>query len=87
MASWPSRINQQQQRIPITIYANIADVLDVARRAAFMPQFLAAAAPKVGFARFLGSFEGFLVHPGNHENVAGGVVLDYGRYQPPLIKS
>lgn len=87
MASWAGRIDEDEQGIAIAVHADFADALDVTGGAAFVPQFLAAAAPEVGFAAFLGEAQGVGVHPGHHENVAGGMVLDNGRYQPPIIKS
>ena len=86
MAGWPRWLNEYKQRITIAIVPNLADVLDVARGAAFVPQRLAAAAPKVGLARLLCQAQRLGVHPGDHEHVAAVAVLHNGRYQPLLIK-
>ncbi len=82
MAGGASRVNQDEQGVAVAVNADFLDVLDVAGGGAFVPDFLAAAAPEVGFAGFLGEAQGFGVHPGDHEDFAGGVVLDNGRYQP-----
>ena len=43
-----------------------------------MPEFLAAARPEDGFAGFKGHGEGFFVHVGHHQHLAGVVILNNG---------
>jgi len=86
MAGGAGRIDEQQQGIAVAVNADFADALDVAGCGPFVPQFPAAATPEVGLAGFLGEFEALGVHPGDHEELMGGSVLDNGRYQPSIIK-
>jgi hypothetical protein len=86
VAGGADRIDEQEQGVAVAVNTNFADMLDVAGGSAFVPQFLAAAAPEVGFASFLSKFEGCGVHPGDHEDLLGGMMLQDGRYQPPIIK-
>lgn len=86
VASGANWVYLQQQGVAIAIDADFLNALDVAGGAALVPQFLAAAAPKVGLVRFQGKLQCLLVHPGNHEDFVAEVVLENGRNQPFLIK-
>ena len=86
VAGWPSGVHLQQQGVAVAVHADFGDALNVARGAALVPKFLTAAAPKVGFARLPRQRQRLGVHPGDHEDFAGGVVLENGRNQPLLIK-
>ena len=72
----------------VAVYAQFAHALHVAGGGAFVPQFLAAAAPEVRLAGFAGlALQGFGVHPGHHEDLGGGGILDHGRDQAPFVKA
>jgi hypothetical protein len=53
---------------------------------AFHPELLAGPAPKMGFSRFEGFFEGSPVHPGHHEYSAAGLFLNNRGNQAVAIK-
>ena len=62
------------------------DRLGMAAFLALHPEFLAGAAPKVGFARFQGLFERGPVHPGHHYHAPGFLFLNNGGNQSAGIK-
>ena len=86
MAGCPADLfDEQHDGVAVAIKPDGLHLLHMPRRAAFMPQALAAAAVIMGFARFEGLFPCFGVHPRQHENIKGfrilrdGVVIHTGK--------
>mgnify|MGYP000222986472 CR=1 FL=1 len=86
MAGGADLVDGQEDRVGIAIDGDGADVLEMTRRFAFMPQFLAAAAVIPGVAAFDGALQGFGVHIGHHEDLAAASFLDDGRHEALFIK-
>ena len=57
----------QNERILVTVGADVDDLLKLAAGGPFVPELIAAAAPINGLAEFERHFEGLLVHVGQHE--------------------
>src|ERR1051326_8822403 len=75
-----------QQRVAVAVEGDFLDRLRVAAGFAFHPEFLARAAPEIGPAGFDGLFQRRPVHPGHHQDAAGGLFLNDRRDQPVRIE-
>ena len=86
MAGCPADLfDEQHDGIAVAIKPDGLHLLHMPRRAAFMPQALAAAAVIMGFARFEGLFPCFGVHPRQHENIKGFRILRDGGDEAPRL--
>src|SRR5262245_8618206 len=86
VARRPLRIDSHQQRVAVTIQAQIDDSLSGARGLALVPKLLTRTAPEPGLASPQGPRQTFGVHMRDHQNLARVVVLDDGRNQPVIIE-
>ena len=48
---------------------------DITRCGTFMPELLPTSAPEMGFPGLAGQAQGFSIHPGDHEDLAGDTIL------------
>lgn len=71
-----SRNYFNEECITVAIVQQVNHFLGVAARCAFVPIFLAAAAPKNSFAYCNGAPQALRVHPRHHQHVVGVDVLN-----------
>ena len=71
----------KDHRVVVAVGEHLAHRQPVARRLAFQPQRLAAAAVEGGESRVQGSLKGFVVHEAQHQYFTRFVVLRDGGYQ------
>jgi hypothetical protein len=86
MAGWSCGVNQYEECITVAIDPQFDDGLGVAAGVAFVPEFLAAAAPKDGLADLEGAAQTLGVHVGHHQHLPRGRVLYNGGDQPGVVK-
>ena len=65
----------QEHGVVVAVNPDLLDPLDIARRFALDPEFLARPTPVRGPARFQGFSPGILVHKGEHQDLAGFKIL------------
>ena len=75
-----------QQGVIVTVGRNGNYLLHMAGSRSFVPKGLTAAAEKPGVSGREGSFQGFPVHIGQHENFTGSSLLHNGGNQIPLLE-
>ncbi|MNP65447.1 hypothetical protein D3C76_1610370 [compost metagenome] len=80
MAGRANRIDQNQQRVVITVWGDAHYVEEVARAFALGPQALLGTREEGDLAALLGSGQRFLVHVAEHQHFAGNGML-YNRRQ------
>lgn len=85
MAGRASRIDQEQQRIGVTIHAQFDHAHDIAGSRTFVPQFAATATPEVRLARLDSQVERVGVHPGYHQHAISLRVLDDSSDQAMIV--
>src|SRR5262245_2430184 len=78
----PLLLDDEEQRVAVTVVVGLAQPLAVARGVALAPQLLAAAAPIDHPALGERRAHGVLVHPGQHEDAAGALFLRDGGNEP-----
>jgi hypothetical protein len=78
MASRSRWLNEQDERIGITVYQNLADVHEIARCCTFVPKFVSAAAPEMGLHGLFRQPKSFGVHPCDHEDFFALSILHNG---------
>ena len=71
MAGRANLLDLDEQGVAVAIERDVFDGLGVAAFLAFHPEFLAGAAPEVGFAGGDGFFERSAIHPRHHQDAAG----------------
>ena len=69
---------QEQDRVGVAVKAYGLNLLDIARGAALVPEFLPAAAPVMSFARAESCIPGVFIHIGEHQDFPGGGILRNG---------
>src|SRR5579884_95778 len=74
-------LDDQQDHVGVTVVVGMTHPLAVTRRLALAPVLLAAAAPEPGAPRREGAPERFFVHPSDHEDLFGALLLDDGGHQ------
>ena len=79
MASCAGLFDGEQDGIGVTIDADLEDFLSMPAFFAFSPKFIAAAAEVGSHTGLQGFIEGLPVHPGEHEDLAGGGILGDSR--------
>src|SRR5205823_15127199 len=75
MAGSADLFDLNEKSVPVAIEGDVLHGLDVAAGLAFHPKFLAGAAPKMGFAGSDRLLQGSAIHPGHHQDAAGGLLL------------
>ena len=78
MAGRTTGFHEQEKRILIAVETDFEDALGVAGGSAFVPEFLAAAAPEDGFATAKRISQRCFVHVRQHEHLLGVGILDDG---------
>ena len=71
-------VDEHQQRVAVAVQPDVAHPLPVARRLALHPVLAPAARPVGGPAGGQGAVQRLVVHPGEHQHLAGVVLLDDG---------
>ena len=71
-------MHAHEKRVAVAVVGDLLDLLDVAGCLALLPELLAAAAEEPGVARLERLLEGFLVHVGQHEDLAVLLLHDGG---------
>jgi len=79
-------LDLDEQRVAVAIERDIFYGLGVAAFLAFHPEFLAGAAPEMGFAGGDGFFEGSAIHPRHHQDAAGAGFLHNGGNEAVGVK-
>ena len=74
-------VDQQEQRVAVAVQAHVAHPLAVPRGLALHPVLAAAARPVGRPAGGEGAVQRLVVHPGEHEHLAGVVLLHHGGHQ------
>src|SRR5262249_44399690 len=74
-------VDLDQERVAVAVGVDGLDVLDVAGSLALPPGLAARARPEVRDARRQGGVDGRAVHPGDHQELAGVVLLHDRRQQ------
>src|SRR5690606_26574781 len=69
-------VDLDEQRITVAVEADALDVLSMAGRVALAPVLSAGAGPEGHAAAGEGATQRLVVHPGEHEHLAGVVLLD-----------
>ena len=77
----------EQNNIAVAVQTQVADMLHMAGFLAFAPQALAGTRPVHGTAGADGLLQGLLIHPGDHQDLARGLVLRNRRDQTLFIKA
>src|SRR5439155_2652552 len=72
-------LDDEQQGVTVAVVVGAAHPLPVARRLALAPVLLPGAAPEPAPPGREGPPQGLLVHPAEHQHLAGAVLLDDGR--------
>ena len=80
-------INLHQNRVAVAVESYFADVLHMAAGLALDPQGLTAAAEVRRAPGGQGESQRFVIHPGNHQNVAGCRVLGHCGQESCLIST
>ena len=75
-------VDLDQQGVAVAVEPDLPDVLPVAGGLALDPVLLPRAAPVRRAAGADGAGQGLVVHPAQHQDLAGVVLLDDGRHQP-----
>jgi len=81
MAGDATLLDEQQQRVAVTIQAQFAQPLNLSRGLALAPKPLARTRPITGAALGKGRAHRIAVHPSVHQDFAGVVLLHDGRHQ------
>src|SRR4051812_23189798 len=68
-------LDLNEQGVAVAIEGDVLHGLHVPAGFAFHPKFLAGAAPEMRFAGSDGRLEGSAIHPGHHQDAAGGLLL------------
>ena len=87
MAGSPDLFRYNEDRVAVAVIADFPDILEMTGTLPLIPELLPAAAEEPGAACPEGEPQGLLVHIAQHENLSAVFILDYGRYQAPVIKS
>ena len=77
----------QQNNVLIAVRPNLNNFLYLAAGRTLMPQLMAAPAPVPSLACADGMRQSVGAHPGKHQDVAGLMVLGYGRDQSVRIET
>jgi hypothetical protein len=80
-------VRYQQDAILIAIYAYFSNCEDVTTRFALSPKPVARPAPEMRFTGFNRPLQGFLVHIGEHQDIAVPRISDDGRDQAVPIEA
>lgn len=78
-------IDLEQHGVAVTVQPHRVHVLGVTRRQALDPLLSARARKVRRFTGFQGAGQRVVVHPGDHQDVAGAPLLHHGREQPGLV--
>src|SRR6478735_5035990 len=78
-------VDRDEQRVPVAVEAHRLHPLDVAARVALAPVLLPAARPERHPALPERAAQGLVVHPADHEDVAGVVLLHDGSDESVLV--
>ncbi len=81
MAGGPRLIHQKQDGVAVTVEAHLLERLQMPGSLALAPEGPTAARPVAGVPVLQGAFDGFPVHPGEHEDVPAVGVLGDGGHQ------
>ena len=68
-----------EEGVGVAVVAELDEALGVTAGLAFDPEFLARSAPVRHLLGGEGAFDGFAIHPGQHQNLAVGVILGDAR--------
>jgi DNA polymerase-3 subunit delta' len=79
-------IDIHEENVLIAVGANFLHFLDMPRSGALVPDFLSTAGIVDGFADPESLFEGFLIHPGEHEGFLGGGIEGEGGDEPIRVE-
>ena len=86
MAGGAVLVDQDRQRVPVTVGGNGDDMLIIAGGFTFAPELLAGAAPEAGFALLHGDLQTLPVHVGQSQHFLGDSIHHNGGNQPFFIK-
>src|SRR6185369_3118695 len=86
VAGGTGRIDQRHQRVAVAVVAELAQVHEVPRSFALLPELVAGAAVEMEVAVLQRQFEGARAHVSEHQNLAAGEVLDDARHQALLVE-
>lgn len=78
MASTPFLFHKKEDGIEIAVDSYLLDQLEVSRGFPFQPQPIPGPRPVVGLSSLLCFGKGFVVHIGQHEHLAGRIILGDG---------
>ncbi len=79
-------LDEGEQGVAVAVVAQLVDLLEVARGGALVPVLVARAAEEPGGAGLERPAERLGVHVGEHEDLAGGPLLDDARHEAPGVE-
>src|SRR5688500_15950427 len=80
------RVDENDDRVAITVRGEIDDLLRVTRSLTLVPEFVSRSRPEPRLLRLDGTFQTLTVHVGQRQHFTRACILHDGGYQAPFVE-